>query len=73
MDRLPVYLLASVAISWTVCCVFTLPGVMAFFERHLLEPIAALLVIGAVWGFLTNPNLMTVSRVASFLHSDAGY
>ncbi len=71
--ELPAYLLASVALSWSVCGIFALPGVMAFFERHLLEPIVALLVIGGVWGFLNNPDLQTVSGIASFFHNESGY
>jgi hypothetical protein len=50
-----------------------LPGVADFFERHLVQPITAALILCGLWAFLKDPNLHTIQGIASFLHNDAGY
>lgn len=70
---LPLCLLASVAVSYSMAGVLSLPSVMHLFERYLLGPLSALLIVIGLQVILSDPNLQTLSRLASFLHSDAGY
>jgi len=71
--ELPAYLLASLACAWALVGLFSLPGVADFFERNLVGPIGAILVLCTLWAFLEDPNLHTLHGLASFLHNDAGY